>query len=230
MAGRPGLPRRLLPAALDREEQGLPAMAMAMSMPHPLPQAYTHQSNPPRDIPYPHESPTHPPPPPTNKLLIFRALTGIDHVPALTLPETHPTSYSSSSSPESDLARPAPNIGIYTRVIRAEHTAASRYRFFGILINVCLGVQMIVAATLTVLGAARGPHAAITVFGAINTIGAAVLTYLKGSGLPNRLKHDQNLWRGVREYIEQRERELCLDGSELDVLVEVQVIEGLYEG
>ncbi|KAL4893257.1 hypothetical protein BDV59DRAFT_177885 [Aspergillus ambiguus] len=154
--------------------------------------------------------------PPTDKLLVFRALTGIDSVPALTT--LH------------HLRRTAPNVGIYTRVVRAEQSAAQRYRFFSILINTCLGIQIVVAAALTALGAASGPHSAVTAFGAINTIMAGVLTYLKGSGLPDRLKHYQNEWRNIREYVEQRERELCLNGCDLDVQEEIQIIERMYEG
>lgn len=154
--------------------------------------------------------------PPSDKLLVFRALTGIDTVPALAIPHHHP--------------RSAPNVGIYTRVVRAEQAAAQQFRFFSILMNTCLGIQIVVAAALTALGAARGPHNAVTAFGAINTIMAGILTYLKGSGLPDRLKHYQNEWRNIREYVEQREREFCLDGCQLDVQAEVVFIESMYEG
>ncbi|KAF9894608.1 hypothetical protein FE257_006496 [Aspergillus nanangensis] len=154
--------------------------------------------------------------PPKDKLLVFRALTGIDSVPALTN--------------LNHLRRTIPNVGIYTRVVQAEQSAAQRYRFFSILINTCLGIQIVVAAALTALGAASGPHSAVTAFGAINTIMAGVLTYLKGSGLPDRLKHYQNEWRNIREYVEQRERELCLHGCDLDVQEEIQFIERMYEG
>ncbi|OJJ63049.1 hypothetical protein ASPSYDRAFT_55738 [Aspergillus sydowii CBS 593.65] len=146
----------------------------------------------------------------------LRALTGIDSAPALSLSHHSP--------------RTAPNVGIYTRVVQAETKAAKHYRFHSALINTCLGIQIVVAATLTALGAARGPHNAITAFGAINTIVAGILTYLKGSGLPDRLKHYQNEWRNIREYIEQRERELCLQNCELDVEEEIQIIEQMYEG
>lgn len=54
------------------------------------------------------------------------------------------------------------------------------------LISVALIMQLIVAAALTALGAADGNHGAVTVFGGINTVIAGFLTYLKGSGLPNR--------------------------------------------
>ncbi|OOF90530.1 hypothetical protein ASPCADRAFT_156589 [Aspergillus carbonarius ITEM 5010] len=225
-ARRPGLARRLL-AALDREEQGHPPPAdlplpggpagiPPAPGPAPLPIA-TIAAPQPQPQPQPQLDP-HAGSliPPDDKLLVFRALTGIDSIPALTT--LH------------HARRPAPNIGIYTRVVRAEQSAATRYRFFSILINVCLGIQIVVAAALTALGAASGPHSAITAFGAINTIMAGVLTYLKGSGLPDRLKHYQTEWRNIREYIEQRERELCLDGSPLDLQEEIQFIEYMYEG
>ncbi|KAL4803041.1 hypothetical protein BDV18DRAFT_49096 [Aspergillus unguis] len=214
------LARRLLMAALDREEKGYaPEM-------HPPPlMTMANQGVDPR-YNGPGETRTRPLTltktdanyliPPSDKLLVFRALTGIDSTPALSLSHHSP--------------RTAPNVGIYTRVVRAEREAAKRYRFHAILINTCLGIQIVVAAALTALGAARGPHNAITAFGAINTIVAGILTYLKGSGLPDRLKHYQNEWRNIREYIEQRERELCLHGCELDVEEEIQIVEQMYEG
>lgn len=154
--------------------------------------------------------------PPNDKLLIFRALTGIDSVPTLNLPHHS--------------QRSAPNVGIYSRVVQAEQVSAKRHRFFNLLINTCLAIQIVAAAAITALGAASGPHSAVTTFGALNTIMAGVLTYLNGSGLPDRLKHYQNEWRSIREYIEQRERELCLVGSPLDVEEEIQIVEKMYEG
>ncbi len=65
------------------------------------------------------------------------------------------------------------------------------YKMFSRLINGCLGLQIIVAAALTALGAADGSRKAVTVFGATNTVIAGFLTYLKGSGLPGRLQYFQ---------------------------------------
>ena len=151
--------------------------------------------------------------PVNDKLLVFRSLTGIDTVPALRFGHA---------------ARTAPNIGIYSRIVRSERSAGRRHRIFNWLVNACLGIQIIVAAILTSLGAANGPRAAVTGFGAINTIIAGILTYLKGSGLPDRYKYHQNEWKGVREYIEQREREFCLAGCPLDVQEEAQIVEEMY--
>jgi hypothetical protein len=126
------------------------------------------------------------------------------------------------------LRRPAPNVGIYGRVVHAEASANLKYKTFTLLINGCLGLQIIVAAALTALGAGRGPHGAVTAFGAVNIVIAGFLTYLKGSGLPNRQKHDLNKWRNVREYIEQRERDFCREGCALDVDNELAIIEEKY--
>lgn len=76
------------------------------------------------------------------------------------------------------------------------------------------------------MGAANSNHASITAFGAINTVIAGLLTYLKGSGLPNRLRYYENEWKGVREYIEQRERR---PDCPLDVHKMVRIIETMYE-
>ncbi|KAJ5900013.1 hypothetical protein N7495_004757 [Penicillium taxi] len=153
--------------------------------------------------------------PSNDKLLIFRALTGIDSVPAIT--------------EGGHLLRSAPNIGIYTRVVQNEGKAARSFRLFNYLINICLGTQIVVAAALTAIGAASGPHSAIVVFGALNTIIAGLLTYFRGSGLPDRLKSYKNKWKNIREYIEQREREFCLVSCDLDVQEEVFIVESMYQ-
>ncbi|PGH27176.1 hypothetical protein AJ80_01133 [Polytolypa hystricis UAMH7299] len=151
-----------------------------------------------------------------DKLLAFRVLTGIDSVPSLRA--AHGLFHD----------RSAPNVGIYARVVTAERTAASRYRIFSILINACLGVQIVVAASLTALGAAGGPRSAVVAFGAINTVMAGILTYLKGTGLPHKEKSHEHKWTKVREYIEQREREFCLRDCMLDVEEEIALMEDMF--
>lgn len=90
-------------------------------------------------------------------------------------------------------------------------------------------MQVIVAAILTALGAAGASHSAVTAFGAINTVIAGVLTFLKGSGLPNRLRYYQTKWKQIREFIEQRERDLSRPGCDLDVFGVIGIIEKMYE-
>lgn len=213
-----GLLRRFLGALehLDREERGFPPIGITPPGNVPVSESGHHiyhngRPRPTRVVSTDRNLLISP----NDKLLGFRALTGIDSAPALMTQGHHD--------------RTAPNVGIYTRVVQAEETTAQRYKFFSILINTCLGIQIVVAAAVTALGAASGPHSAVTAFGAINTIMAGILTYLKGSGLPDRLKHYHNEWKNIREYIEQREREFCLVGCELDVQQEIFVIETMYE-
>jgi hypothetical protein len=79
------------------------------------------------------------------------------------------------------------------------------------------------------MGAANSNHRAITAFGALNTVIAGILTYLKGSGLPNRIRYYENSWKRVREYIEQRERDFSRQDCSLDVNEIVSTIEAMYE-
>ncbi|EFQ98824.1 hypothetical protein MGYG_01839 [Nannizzia gypsea CBS 118893] len=150
-----------------------------------------------------------------SKLRTFRVLTGIDTPAGL--------------ATASLVRRPASNVGIYTRVVSAEARYKREYRFFTLLISCCLGIQIIVAAALTALGAGNGPRVLITIFGAVNTAIAGYLTYLKGSGLPNRKRYHQSQYSKIRQHIEQRERDFCLENCELDVLREIRHIQHMYE-
>jgi hypothetical protein len=146
---------------------------------------------------------------------VFRTRVGIENAPILTASHL--------------FRRHARNIGLYDRICVAEYKAHWMYTTFSFLINFCLGAQIVIAAALTALGAGNGPHSAVTAFGALNTVIAGFLTYLKGSGLPNRLKYYETEWTRLREYIEQRERDLCTDSIEHDVEAEVFAIERMYE-
>lgn len=153
--------------------------------------------------------------PSEDKLLIFRTLTGIDTVPAI--------------ARSGHAVRTAANIGIYTRVVRSERAAKKAYRIISTLIHACLALQIIIGAGITAIGAAAGSHRAITGLGACNTIFAGALAYVKGSGYPETLKHAEMQWRRIREYVEQRERELCLVDCGLDVYREVRAVEDMYQ-
>ena len=125
--------------------------------------------------------------------------------------------------------RPAPNIGIYNRVATEERRARLGYYASAFVINLCLLSQVIFASALTALGAGSGSHTQITALGAANTVIAAILTFTKGSGLPNRLRQYQCTLRKVREYIEQRERDFAQLDCQLDLDHEMKVIKGMYE-
>jgi len=155
---------------------------------------------------------------PSDSLNLFRHLVGI----------TSDASMANSGSMFSSGGRPAPNLGIYARVVHNEQDAKVGYKYFSWLINGCLGLQIVVAATLTALGAAGGSRAAVTVFGAVNTVFAGILTFLKGSGLPNRLKYYQGEWKRVREYIEQRERDFGRPNCDDDPHRVAEIVESMY--
>jgi hypothetical protein len=154
---------------------------------------------------------------PDDQLNLFRHLTGIT---------SHPSMVHSHLERG---GRAAPNLGIYARVVHNEQDAKRGYKRFSWLINGCLGLQIVVAAALTAMGAAGASHSAVTVFGAINTVIAGLLTFLKGSGLPNRLKYYQAEWKRVREFIEQRERDFSRPSCDLDVYGVVAMIEKMYD-
>ncbi|KAK3308435.1 uncharacterized protein B0T15DRAFT_392805 [Chaetomium strumarium] len=107
--------------------------------------------------------------------------------------------------------------------------AKDSYKVFSAVINACYFLQIIVAAALTALGAANANNKAITAFGAINTIIAGFLTYLKGSGYPARLKYYASEWKKVREFIEHRERDFSLEGCTLDVYEVVNAVREMYD-
>ncbi|KAF2841042.1 hypothetical protein M501DRAFT_902223, partial [Patellaria atrata CBS 101060] len=157
--------------------------------------------------------------PADDKLTTFRLMVGIQSTSSL----------GGVAGPFEFAGRSAPNIGIYNRVVQRERKSKQGYKFASLLINGCLGLQIVVAASLTAMGAANSDSKAVTAFGAINTIIAGMLTYLKGSGLPNRLRYYENEWKKIREYIEQREREFTRPDCDLDVLQTVETIENMYE-
>ncbi|KAJ9655935.1 hypothetical protein H2198_005283 [Neophaeococcomyces mojaviensis] len=133
------------------------------------------------------------------------------------------------NDPDLSSGRPVANVGIYQRIVKAERSYKKQYKTYSRAINSALGLQIIFAAALTALGAGNGPRSAVTAFGALNTILAGFLTYLKGSGLPNRLKYYENEMVKVREYIEQREREFARGNLDIDLKEEVMIIEDMYE-
>ena len=130
---------------------------------------------------------------------------------------------------EPTLSRPAPNKGIYKRTVDEESRARFQYTVSNYVVNVCYMLQIIVGAALTALGAANGPSAAVTILGALNTIIAGLLTYLKGQGLPGRIDQYLHLLRTLREHIEEREREFLEPDCGLDVDEEIERVTKMYQ-
>ncbi|KAI0404878.1 hypothetical protein F4802DRAFT_615283 [Xylaria palmicola] len=156
--------------------------------------------------------------PEEDPLTFFRLMLGIQTSPYLGFTISSPLG-----------TRPAANLGLYARVVHSEQKAKDSFRVFSVVINGCYFLQIVVAAALTALGAARASSGAVTAFGAINTVIAGLLTFLKGSGLPGRLKYYGNEWKKIREFIEQRERDFMRSGGhDLDVYEVVETIEKMY--
>ncbi|KAI9775401.1 MAG: hypothetical protein M1839_001256 [Geoglossum umbratile] len=155
--------------------------------------------------------PTAPDAPVINKLLIFQTAVGIPV---------------SAQNPYSIYKK---NRGIYLYVIHKERYSRWSYHIFEFVINVCLMLQILLAAALTALGASSAKHTIITAFGAANTILAGTVALLKGQGLPNRLRQDWNTWRDLRDYIEEKEREIGCGKPGVDVWAEVKIVEDKYD-
>ncbi|KAL6857606.1 hypothetical protein ACO1O0_005047 [Amphichorda felina] len=202
---RPGKLRRLVSSVTSHQdpEQGYPPTVPGDDKEAPIERRLTVITNQ-RDALVP----------PEDKLLIFRTLTGIDTVPIV--------------SRFGHAARTAPNIGIYTRVVRHERSAKRMHRIIKAFASLCLGLQIIMGAAVTALGAAKGSYNSITGLGAVSTVTASIVAYVKGTGQPQKLKYVENRWRWIREHIEQRERELCLADCSLDVYREVRIVEEMY--
>ncbi|KAI1322226.1 hypothetical protein F5Y16DRAFT_387282 [Xylariaceae sp. FL0255] len=150
-------------------------------------------------------------------LTLFRVMLGIQSSPYLGFALSGPYG-----------TRPAANIGLYARVVHSEQTSKDRFKVWSVIINSSYFLQIVIAAALTALGAAGASSGAVTAFGAFNTIIAGALTFLKGTGLPGRLKYYGNEWKRLREYIEQRERDFMRPGNRLNVYDVVDTIEKMY--
>jgi len=150
----------------------------------------------------------------TDRLSVFREQVGITDVLELG-PRTS--------------KRKVRNVGLYNRVATEEREAKLQYIFSALVINTCLLAQVVFASALTALGAGNGSHTQITILGAANTVIAAVLTFTRGQGLPNRLRQYQCSLRKIREHIEQRERDFAQLDCKLDLDFEMRRIMDMYE-
>ncbi|KAL9037037.1 MAG: hypothetical protein Q9214_005873, partial [Letrouitia sp. 1 TL-2023] len=224
-------PAPLQPNGPKQSKTGVPTMATAKHSAtapvKPLKNRHsTHISF--HNHPYPELDPTTGIPP---KLQKFRNVLGVSNSPFLA-----PSfgggggggSGNSSGINKTTAKRPAPNLGLYARVVSEERTARWQFYIVASLINACYFLQIVIAAVLTSLGASSASHILVTAFGGINTVIAGILTYLKGQSLPNRLRQYWIGLRKCREYIEEKERELAELGCELDVDRELAMIVRMY--
>lgn len=159
-------------------------------------------------------------------LRIFQDLVGIRTHPYIARPELSQaearTLRRAITSPEGDHApggRPkhkilklifnhAPdNGGYYRRAMDEELRARIGFTVSSICINLIYIIQILTAATITGLASYKGHRTVLTVLGALNTILAGLMAYLKGQGLPNRLLKSRDQFGKVMEYAEYKERQ-----------------------
>lgn len=131
------------------------------------------------------------------------------------------------------------NEGLYQRALNEELKASIGYGFSSFIITTIYLLQILVAATITALAAYEGHRVAVTVLGAINTVLAGLTAYVKGMGLPNRLRKSRDQFHHIREYAEYKERQFSkydkLGGlktepgiSALDPWIEAEVVRKMY--
>jgi hypothetical protein len=175
--------------------------------------------------------------PHATSLQIFHSALGIP--PAKPPKPVKPTKKNPNPPPPADKPKlTARNKGVYAQVISCERTARWKYLFCDFSVTIAMFLQIVVGASVTAFGAGNSSHVLITCFGAANTALASLLAVLKSQGLPNRIRQDWNGWRELREYIEEKEREIEMVVSgrvpgvkgvaELDVWEIVKEIEGRY--
>ena len=99
------------------------------------------------------------------------------------------------------------NGGYYTRAMDEELKARIGFTISSICINLIYIIQILTAATITGLASYEGHRVGLTILGAINTVLAGLMAYLKGQGLPNRLLKSRDQFNKVMEYVEYQERQ-----------------------
>ncbi|KAL9530469.1 hypothetical protein SMMN14_06003 [Sphaerulina musiva] len=108
-----------------------------------------------------------------------------------------------------------PKDTLYHRAIEHRQSQARIYTFTSALTNTLLLTQVVLGASLTGMGASQSPGWLITVFGALNTIIAGLVAFLKSRGQPMRarmfrddlnrvvdeIENSATMWRGISQGI-----------------------------
>ncbi|KAL0936023.1 C6 transcription factor [Colletotrichum truncatum] len=146
----------------------------------------------PRDEVGPHNSPN-----PSN-LVLFRRAIGIN----------------ANVDPHDECnleAGRASALGIYAATIATARRLRITRILVSILLYVCHAAQLIIGAVLTAMGPSAGTHRlGITILGAVNTVVAGVLTFMKGQGMPEKLRKNETEFRRLQNWIEETEALIVL--------------------
>ncbi|KAF2157142.1 hypothetical protein K461DRAFT_273278 [Myriangium duriaei CBS 260.36] len=125
----------------------------------------------------------------SNYHLQFCSMVGI---PPMSHPSLPPDVIKTLPKPSKDL--------LYQRAIRRRKTQSRTYMFTASLANSLLLSQVVLGATVTALGASDSSRILITLFGALNTVIAGLVAYLKSRGQPMRARmYSEDLDRLVDE-------------------------------
>ncbi|KAF2441432.1 hypothetical protein P171DRAFT_72157 [Karstenula rhodostoma CBS 690.94] len=93
-----------------------------------------------------------------------------------------------SNVPKTISREAAARRSLYGRAVHKRNVQNRTYLFTAALTNTLLLSQVVLGAALTGLGASASSHILITVFGALNTIIAGLVAYLKSRGQPMRAR------------------------------------------
>ena len=77
---------------------------------------------------------------------------------------------------------------LYMRALKHRRNQSATYAFTATLTNGMLLSQVVLGAALTALGASNSSRVLITVFGALNTVIAGLIAFLKSRGQPMRAR------------------------------------------
>jgi hypothetical protein len=115
---------------------------------------------------------------------------------------------------------------LYGRATHKRDAQNATYLFTAALSNTLLLTQVVLGAALTALGASESSHILITVFGALNTIIAGLVAYLKSRGQPMRarmfrddldrvvdeMENSEVMWLGIHQGVHGYD-EIAIDDS-----------------
>jgi SMODS and SLOG-associating 2TM effector domain len=100
---------------------------------------------------------------------------------------------------------PVPPKSLYGRALQVKKSQQRTYSFTAAISNSLLLSQVVLGAAVTGLGASESSHILITIFGALNTIIAGVVAYLKSRGQPMRARMFRDDLERVVDEIENSE-------------------------
>jgi hypothetical protein len=148
-----------------------------------------------------------------------------------------------SSAPDVDQKHHSvPPKSLYGRVTRQLRSQRWTYYTTASLSNILLLSQVMLGAALTALGASESSHILITVFGAMNTVIAGLVAYLKSRGQPMRarmyrddlervvdeIENSEVMWLGITRHVHGYD-EIDTDDGQVSVRSEVARLTRLYD-